>query len=166
MVHFQPFDPVHKRTEARWSGPRDGNIPGGQGRATGDPGDGGQAAEIGAQWRRRSTSFAARGFRSLGVARADERRLAVSGRLPSLRSAARRFPSHHRDRQEDGHERKDGHGRSEGDRPKEIAGQLGLGKNILDAGGLETEHQASARWPKRSRGPTASPRYSPSTSIA
>ncbi len=72
VVHFQPFDPVHKRTEATVKGP-DGHVF----RVTKgapqvilalDP----DAAQIEAQVDKAINEFAARGFRSLGVARADE----------------------------------------------------------------------------------------------
>ena len=42
VVHFQPFDPVHKRTEATVKGAGRKAIPRGQGSATGHPGDGNQ----------------------------------------------------------------------------------------------------------------------------
>jgi H+-transporting ATPase len=72
IVHFQPFDPVHKRTEATVKGP-DGHVF----RVTKgapqvilalDP----DAAQIEPQVDKAINEFAARGFRSLGVARADE----------------------------------------------------------------------------------------------
>jgi H+-transporting ATPase len=73
VVHFQPFDPVHKRTEATVKGP-DGRVF----RVTKgapqvilalDP----DAAQIEPQVDKAINEFAARGFRSLGVARADEK---------------------------------------------------------------------------------------------
>ena len=42
VVHFQPFDPVHKRTEATRQGRGRKAVQGDQGRAAGDPGAGGQ----------------------------------------------------------------------------------------------------------------------------
>ena len=42
VVHFQPFDPVHKRTEATVKGPDGKTFQVGQGRAAGDPGDVGE----------------------------------------------------------------------------------------------------------------------------
>jgi H+-transporting ATPase len=72
IVHFQPFDPVHKRTEATVKG-SDGHVF----RVTKgapqvilalDP----DAAQIEPQVDKAVNEFAARGFRSLGVARADE----------------------------------------------------------------------------------------------
>ncbi len=38
VIHFQPFDPVHKRTEATVTGRGRKGIQGGEGRAAGDPG--------------------------------------------------------------------------------------------------------------------------------
>ena len=42
VVHFQPFDPVHKRTEATVKGADGKTVQGDQGRAAGDPGAVGQ----------------------------------------------------------------------------------------------------------------------------
>ena len=42
VVHFQPFDPVHKRTEATVKGADGKDVQGDQGRAAGDPGVVGQ----------------------------------------------------------------------------------------------------------------------------
>ena len=42
VVHYQPFDPVHKRTEATVSTADGQHLPGDQGRAPGDSGAGGQ----------------------------------------------------------------------------------------------------------------------------
>jgi H+-transporting ATPase len=71
VVHFQPFDPVHKRTEATVKGP-DGN----QFKVTkGAPQVilelSANADEVVASVDKAVNEFAARGFRSLGVARAD-----------------------------------------------------------------------------------------------
>jgi H+-transporting ATPase len=82
VTHFQPFDPVHKRTEATVKGP--------QGRefsvAKGAPQvilemaqDHGQIAE---QVERAVGEFAKRGFRSLGVARAEDGKWRMLGVLP------------------------------------------------------------------------------------
>jgi H+-transporting ATPase len=72
VIHFQPFDPVHKRTEATVKG-RDGRVfkvtkgaP--QVILALDP----DAAQVEPQVDKAIDEFAARGFRSLGVARADE----------------------------------------------------------------------------------------------
>jgi H+-transporting ATPase len=72
VIHFQPFDPVHKRTEALVKG-KDGH----EFKVTKgapqvilalDP----HASEIQPQVDKAVNEFAARGFRSLGVARADD----------------------------------------------------------------------------------------------
>jgi H+-transporting ATPase len=72
VVHFQPFDPVHKRTEA--------TVKGGDGKqffvAKGAPQVilemSKNAGEVKAAVEKAINDFAGRGFRSLGVARADE----------------------------------------------------------------------------------------------
>jgi H+-transporting ATPase len=71
VTHFQPFDPVHKRTEATVEG-RDGAVF----KVTkGAPqvilGLAANAAEVQPQVEKAIAGFAARGFRALGVARAD-----------------------------------------------------------------------------------------------
>ena len=71
VVHFQPFDPVHKRTEASVKGP-DGN----EFRVTkGAPQVilelSANAMQVKADVEKAVDAFAARGFRSLGVARAE-----------------------------------------------------------------------------------------------
>ena len=71
VVHFQPFDPVHKRTEASVKGP-DGN----EFRVTkGAPQVilelSANTAQVKPDAERAVNAFAARGFRSLGVARAE-----------------------------------------------------------------------------------------------
>ncbi len=71
VVHFQPFDPVHKRTEA--------TVKGGDGKAfkvtKGAPQVilelSANADEVIAAVDKAVNEFAARGFRSLGVARAE-----------------------------------------------------------------------------------------------
>jgi H+-transporting ATPase len=73
IVHFQPFDPVHKRTEAEVKGP-DGHTF----KATNgapqvilalDP----DSKKIQAEVDKAVNEFASRGFRSLGIARTDEK---------------------------------------------------------------------------------------------
>ena len=71
VLHFQPFDPVHKRTEASLKG-KDGKIF----KVTkGAPqvilALAGNAAQVKAPTEKAVNDFAARGFRSLGVARAE-----------------------------------------------------------------------------------------------
>jgi len=71
MLHFQPFDPVHKRTEATVKG-KDGK----QFKVTkGAPqvilALAANAAELKAAFDKSVDEFASRGFRALGVARAD-----------------------------------------------------------------------------------------------
>jgi H+-transporting ATPase len=71
VVHFTPFDPVHKRTEAQLKA-KDGKVF----KVTkGAPqvilALAGNAAEVGSAVEKAVNEFAARGFRSLGVARAE-----------------------------------------------------------------------------------------------
>ncbi len=73
VTHFQPFDPVHKRTEATVKGP-DGQV---FRVSKGAPqvilSLAANAQEVQADAEQAVNDFAARGFRALGVARTDER---------------------------------------------------------------------------------------------
>jgi H+-transporting ATPase len=74
VEHFQPFDPVSKRTEATVKGPNGAKFT----VAKGAPqvilalAADGNAAQVKSEVDEAVTSFAARGFRSLGVARRDD----------------------------------------------------------------------------------------------
>ena len=134
ITHFQPFDPVHKRTEARITGP--------DGKAFSVTKGAPQvilklavnAQDVKSSVDEAVNGFAARGFRSLGVARTDDQgEWRFLGVLP-LYDPPR----------EDSKETIETAGQMgvkvkmvTGDQlaiAREIAGQLGLGKNILDAG--------------------------------
>lgn len=83
VTHFQPFDPVHKRTEATVRGP-DGQV---FRVSKGAPqvilSLAANAQEMQAEAEQAVNDFAARGFRSLGVARTDERgSLCLLGVIP------------------------------------------------------------------------------------
>ena len=101
VLHFQPFDPVHKRTEA--------TVKGADGKqffvAKGAPQVilemSTNAGEVKPAVEKAVNEFAGRGFRSLGVARADqENQVAVCWRVADVRSAARAGQSHHRERRD------------------------------------------------------------------
>jgi H+-transporting ATPase len=146
VVHFQPFDPVHKRTEA--------TIKGDDGRAfrvtKGAPqvilGLAANAAKVKTEVEKAIGEFAKRGYRCLGVARAEgDGAWQFLGVLPlsdpprpdskeTIATAMRL-----------GIDVK----MLTGDQiaiAKEIAGQIGLGTNILDASGFgDTKHHEAAR---------------------
>ncbi len=132
-VHFQPFDPVHKRTEATVKGPGGRVFKVTKGAPQLILGLSANSTEVQAQVDQAISAFAARGFRSLGVARTDDQtRWKFLGVLP-LYDPPR----------EDSKATIDAADRMgirvkmvTGDQlpiAKEIAGLLGLGKNILDA---------------------------------
>ncbi len=145
VLHFQPFDPVHKRTEA--------TIKGGDGKqfyvAKGAPQVileiSTNAGEVKPAVEKAVNEFAGRGFRSLGVARADqEGKWRFVGVLPlfdppreqakaTIVSAGRMGVSVKM---------------VTGDQvaiARETARQLGMGANILDASGLgDTKHHETA----------------------
>jgi H+-transporting ATPase len=146
VVHFQPFDPVHKRTEATVKG-ADGkqfNVAKGAPQVilemSADAGQVKPAVE------KAVNEFAARGFRSLGVARADqEGKWQFVGVLPLFDPPREQAKATIASARQMGVNVK----MVTGDQlaiARETARQLGLGTNILDASGLGgTKHHESAQ---------------------
>jgi len=136
VVHFQPFDPVHKRTEA--------TVKGGDGKqffvAKGAPQVilqmSKNAGEIKPAVEKAINDFAARGFRSLGVARADEENnWQFVGMLPLFDPPREQAKATIASAVQMGVKIK----MVTGDQiaiAQETARTLGLGTNILDASGL------------------------------
>jgi H+-transporting ATPase len=146
VVHFQPFDPVHKRTEA--------TVKGADGRqffvAKGAPqvilGMAANAGEVKPAVEKAVNEFAGRGFRSLGVAQADqEGKWQFAGILPLFDPPRVQAKATIASARQMGVSVK----MVTGDQTaiaKETAKQLGMGTNILDAGGLgDTKHHESAQ---------------------
>jgi H+-transporting ATPase len=146
VLHFQPFDPVHKRTEA--------TIKGADGKqffvAKGAPqvilqmatnvGEAKPAVE------KAINEFAGRGFRSLGVARADEQdKWKFVGMLPLFDPPREQAKATIASARQMGVDVK----MVTGDQiaiARETSKQLGLGTNILDAGALgDTKKQESSQ---------------------
>jgi H+-transporting ATPase len=146
VLHFQPFDPVHKRTEATVQGP-DGHVF----KVTkGAPqvilALTANAAQVQARVDSAVSEFAARGFRSLGVARADEGgEWQFLGVIPLYDPPREDSKDTIATAQHMGIDVK----MVTGDQlaiAKEIAHQLGLGTNILDASLFaETGHHQSGQ---------------------
>ncbi len=141
VVHFQPFDPVHKRTEASVKG-ADGN----QFKVTkGAPqvilALSANAGQVEAAVEKAVNEFAARGFRSLGVARTDrEGRWQFLGVLPLFDPPREQAGATIASAREMGVKIK----MLTGDAmaiARETAGKLGLGTNILDASGFGDTRQ-------------------------
>jgi H+-transporting ATPase len=146
VLHFQPFDPVHKRTEA--------TVKGGDGKqffvAKGAP----QVIlemstnkdEVKPVVEKAVNEFAGRGFRSLGVARADEEgKWQFAGVLPLFDPPREQAKATIASARRMGVDVK----MVTGDQiaiARETSRQLGLGTNILDASGLGyTKQQASTQ---------------------
>jgi hypothetical protein len=118
VVHFQPFDPVHKRTEAavKGAGGKEFKV------AKGAPQVilelSANAGEVKSAVDKAVNEFAARG---LSIPRCGARRggrqMAVSGRAAALRSAPRRRQGNHCDCPTNGCQRQDGDRRCAGHRP-------------------------------------------------
>ena len=166
VVHFQPFDPVHKRTEATVKGPDGKAFKVTKGAPQVILALSANAGEVKPAVDKAVNEFAARGFRSLGVARAEgDGQWQFLGVLPLF------------DPPRDDAKATIATARQMGVKVKMVTGdalaiaqetakKLGMGTNILDAAGLgDAKQQRDARqWPSPSRRPTASPRYSPNTS--
>ncbi len=133
VLHFQPFDPVHKRTEA--------TVKGSDGKqfyvAKGAPqvilGMATNAGEVKPAVEKAVNDFAARGFRSLGVARADqENKWQFVGVLPMFDPPRAEAKATIASAEQMGVKVK----MVTGDQlaiARETARQLGMGTNILDA---------------------------------
>ncbi|MGB9432999.1 MAG: plasma-membrane proton-efflux P-type ATPase [Candidatus Acidiferrum sp.] len=146
VVHFQPFDPVHKRTEA--------TVKSGDGKqffvAKGAPQVilemSTNASEVKPAVEKAVNGFAARGFRSLGVARADqENKWQFVGVLPLFDPPREQAKATIASARQMGVSVK----MVTGDQmaiAQETARQLGMGTNILDASGLgDTKRQETAQ---------------------
>jgi H+-transporting ATPase len=146
VVHFQPFDPVHKRTEATVKG-TDGN----EFKVTkGAPQVilelSANAGQVKAAVENAVNEFAARGFRSLGVARAEgEGQWQFLGVLPLFDPPREDAKATIATARQIGVKVK----MVTGDQlaiARETAGKLGLGTNILDASGFgDTKHHETAQ---------------------
>ena len=103
VVHFQPFDPVHKRTEAtvKTNDGKTFKVTKGAPQVILELSA--NTEQVKPTVQKAITEFAARGFRSLGVAQTDEDRpMAVSGCIPPIRPSKRRRKVNHRDGASDG----------------------------------------------------------------
>jgi len=146
VLHFQPFDPVHKRTEA--------TVKAGDGKqffvAKGAPQVilemAKNAGEVKPSVEKAINEFAGRGFRSLGVARADEEgNWQFAGVLPLFDPPREQAKATIASARQMGVNIK----MVTGDQiaiARETAKQLGLGTNILDASALgDTKQQESPK---------------------
>jgi H+-transporting ATPase len=146
ILHFTPFDPVHKRTEA--------TVKGGDGKqffvAKGAPQVilqmSTNAGEVKPAVEKAVNEFAGRGFRSLGVARADEEgKWQFVGVLPLFDPPREQAKATIASARQMGVTVK----MVTGDQlaiAQETSRQLGMGTNILDASGLgDTKHHESAQ---------------------
>jgi H+-transporting ATPase len=146
ILHFQPFDPVHKRTEARVKGPTGEIFQVAKGAPQVILELAANADEVQSQVDQVVGEFAARGFRSLGVARTDESgKWQFVGVLPLYDPPREDSRATIETAEQMGIRVK----MVTGDQiaiGKEIARQLGLGTNILDAGLFsETQHHETGQ---------------------
>ena len=146
VVHFQPFDPVHKRTEAtvKAADGKQFNVAKGAPQVILEMST--NAGEVKPAVEKAVNDFAARGFRSLGVARADqEGKWQFVGVLPLFDPPREQAKATIASARQMGVSVK----MVTGDQiaiARETARQLGLGTNILDASGLgDTKHHETAQ---------------------
>jgi H+-transporting ATPase len=146
ILHFQPFDPVHKRTEATVRSPDGRTFKVTKGAPQVILALAANAPEVRAAVGDAVDGFAKRGFRSLGVARTDDRgQWQFLGVLPLF------DPPREDSRATIATARQMGISVKmvTGDQlaiGRETARELGLGANILDAGGLgDTRHAMTAQ---------------------
>jgi H+-transporting ATPase len=144
VSRFLPFDPVRKRTEAIVTGPDRRTFRVAKGAVQIVLGLAANRAQIEPEIEKATNTFAARGFRSLGVARTDERdQWQFVGVLPLFDPPREDSKSTIATAREMGLKMK----MVTGDQQaigREIAGQLGMGKNLLDAGELSEARQLEA----------------------
>ncbi len=133
LVHFQPFDPVHKRTEALVRGPDRSEFRVTKGAVQVIMSLAANATQIADSVNTAVEGFAGRGFRSLGVARTNEKReWQLLGVLPLFDPPREDSKSTIATASQMGIKVK----MVTGDQiaiAKEMARQLGLGQNIVDA---------------------------------
>ncbi len=141
VLHFQPFDPVSKRTEATVKGPDGATFKVTKGAPQVILALASNAAEVGTETEKAVNEFAHRGFRSLGVARMDgQEKWQFLGVLPLFdppREDSK--PTIDTARQMGIHVKM-----VTGDQiaiAKETSRELGLGQNILDASGFAEVRQ-------------------------
>jgi H+-transporting ATPase len=146
IVHFQPFDPVHKRTEAEVKGPDGQTFKATKGAPQVilalDP----NSEKIQADFDKAVNEFASRGFRSLGVARTDNKgEWQLIGIIPLSDPLREDSKATIKTTREMGLAVK----MVTGDQlaiAKEIGRQLGLGTNIVDASAFdETKHHEAGQ---------------------
>jgi H+-transporting ATPase len=136
VTHFQPFDPVHKRTEAAVRGPQGAPFKTTKGASQVVLALSANASQVSAAAEKATREFAARGYRALGVARAEGQGpwefLGILSLFDPPRADAKSTIATAREmgvRVE----------MVTGDQvpiAKETASKLGLGMNILDASGF------------------------------
>jgi H+-transporting ATPase len=146
VVHFQPFDPVHKRTQATVKGTDGKEFKVTKGAPQVILELAANAAQVKPTVEKAVNEFAARGFRSLGVARAD-----AQGQWQFLGVLPLYDPPREDSKATIATARQMGVNVKmvTGDQlaiGRETAGQLGLGTNILDASGFgDTKHHETAQ---------------------
>ena len=146
VLHFQPFDPVHKRTEATVKGADGKEFKVTKGAPQVILELSANADDVISAVDKAVNEFAARGFRSLGVARADqEDQWQFLGVLPLFDPPREQARATIATARQMGVNVK----MVTGDAlaiARETAGKLGLGTNILDASGFgDTKHHETAQ---------------------
>ena len=166
VVHFQPFDPVHKRTEATVKGADGKEFKVAKGAPQVILELSANAAQVKPAVEKAVNDFAARGFRSLGVARAEgDGQWQFLGVLPLFDPPRDDAKATIATARADGRKRQDGYGRcswpSLGKPPRNWGWARIFSMPAASATRSVTRRRS---WRSPSRRRTASPRYSPNTS--
>ena len=165
VVHFQPFDPVHKRTEATVKAKDGKTFKVTKGAPQVILALSANAGQVKPAVEKAVNEFAARGFRSLGVARAEgDGQWQFLGVLPLFDPPREDAKATIATALADGREDQDGDGRCTGHRQgnRQEAGHGHKHSRCRQPGRLE-ESKRPQRWPSPSRRPTVSPRCFPNT---
>ena len=166
VVHFQPFDPVHKRTEATVKGKDGKTFKVTKGAPQVILALSANAGQVKPAVEKAVNEFAARGFRSLGVARAEgDGQWQFLGVLPLFDPPREDAKATIATALADGRKGQDGHGRCPGHRQGNRQ-KIGHGHEYPRCRRLGRLEEAGdrGRWPSPSKRPTVSPRCSPNTS--
>ena len=146
VIHFEPFDPVHKRTEATIKGADGKQFKVAKGAPQVILALSANAAKVKTEVEKAVNEFASRGFRSLGVARADgESEWRFLGVLPLFDPPREEAKATIATARQMGVQVK----MVTGDQvaiARETAGKLGMKTNILDASGFgDVKHHETAQ---------------------
>ena len=166
VVHFQPFDPVHKRTEAAVKAKDGKTFKVTKGAPQVILALSANAGQVKPAVEKAVNEFAARGFRSLGVARAEgDGQWQFLGVLPLFDPPREDAKATIATALADGREDQDGYRRCTRPSPRKPPKSWTWAQiSSMPPAWVTRRSKKPLRWPSPSRRPTVSPRCSPNTS--